>query len=462
MNGLSIALEEIQPCLQGVIPSWLATCSEDGVPNITILSIVHYVDSERVALTRQFFNKTTANLDANPFAQALVIDPQTADQFVLDLRFLHTETEGPTFDAVAANLDAIASQTGMEGVFRLRGVDIHRVLECRPFGETTGTGAEIRSEGKIVASLDEFVRRLSACVDYADATRTGLEAVDELFGYRHSILLVADERGDRLFAVASNGFASSSAGAEVPIGTGVIGVAALRRRVVCVPSLARSRAMRAAIAESVQQSGGELPGKEIPLPGLADVESVAAVPLIAHGELVGVLYLESERYGAFGPAAERLLRVLGGHLAAALALSQADRGEAEGQAGSSTPAPDGDAIAVVYYQADDSVFVDDEYLIKGVPGRILRKLLRANLADGRTAFTNRELRLDESLGLPIGNDNLEARLLVLRKRLAGAGCGIGLERVGRGRLALRLERPFNLQDIPTEGPMRAARASQPE
>jgi hypothetical protein len=178
--------------------------------------------------------------------------------------------------------------------------------------------------------------------------------------------------------------------------------------------------------------------------------------------LVGVLYLESERHGAFGPAAERLLRIVGGHLAAALALSQADRREAEGPAGASAPTPAGDEIAVVYYQADDSVFVDDEYLIKGVPGRILRKLLRANLADGRSAFSNRELRLDESLGLPIGNDDLQARLLVLRKRLDGAGCGTGLERVGRGRLALRLERPFKLQDLPTSGPMRAAHPSQPE
>lgn len=462
MNDLSVALQEIQPCLQGVIPSWLATCSADGVPNITVLSIVHYVDSERVALTRQFFNKTTANLDANPFAQALVIDPRTADQFLLDLRYLHTETDGPTFDAVAANLDAIASQTGMEGVFRLRGVDIHRVLDCRPFGETTGAGTGAGTEGKTFAALDEFVRRLSACVDYADATRTGLEALDDLFGFEHSILLVADERGDRLFAVASNGYASSSAGAEAPMGTGVIGVAAERQRIVCVPSLARSRGMRAGIAESVRRSGGKLSAKEIPLPGLADAESVAAVPLIAHGELVGVLYLESERYGAFGPAAERLLRIVGGHLAAALALSQADRREAEGPAGASAPTPRGDAIAVVYYQADDSVFVDDAYLIKGVPGRILRKLLRANLADGRIAFTNRELRLDETLGMPIGNDNLEARLLVLRKRLAGVGCGIGLERVGRGRLELRLERPFALQDVPTGGPMRAAHTSQPE
>jgi len=75
MSELSVPLEEIARCLQGVIPSWLATCSADGVPNVTILSIVHYVDEERVALTRQFFNKTTANLDANPWAQVIVVDP---------------------------------------------------------------------------------------------------------------------------------------------------------------------------------------------------------------------------------------------------------------------------------------------------------------------------------------------------------------------------------------------------
>ena len=75
-----------------------------GVPNATILSIVHYVDPERVALTRQFFNKTRANLDANPQAQVVVVDPADGDQFALDLRYLHTESEGPIFDAVEANL----------------------------------------------------------------------------------------------------------------------------------------------------------------------------------------------------------------------------------------------------------------------------------------------------------------------------------------------------------------------
>jgi len=122
MSELSVPLESIMPCFQGVMPSWVTTCSADGVPNATIVSIVHYVDSERVALTRQFMNKSRINLDENPQAHVIVVDPSNGDQFALDLHYLRTESEGPLFDAVAANLDAIASMTGMTGVFRLRGV----------------------------------------------------------------------------------------------------------------------------------------------------------------------------------------------------------------------------------------------------------------------------------------------------------------------------------------------------
>ncbi len=78
-------------------------------------------------------------------------------------------------------------------------------------------------------------------------------------------------------------------------------------------------------------------------------------------------------------------------------------------------------------------------------------MLEAHTASGRVLFTNRELRLDASLDLPVGNDNLEARLLVLRRRLADLGCGITLERVGRGRLELRLDRPAELTVVPTVG-----------
>jgi len=456
VSELTVPLESIMPCLQGVIPSWVTTCSAEGVPNASIVSIVHYVDSERVALTRQFMNKTRINLDANPQAQVIVVSPGNGDQYALDLHYLRTESEGPIFDAVEANLDAIASMTGMTGVFRLRGVDIHGVLACEPFGDGALVARDRRAERDTLPLLDEFIRRLSVCGEYAEGVRVGLEALDDLFGFGYSVLLTADERDDRLFAVASNGYVSSGVGAEVPIGYGPVGIAAQRRRVVSVPSVTRSRSMNAAIQDSIRRSGGEPFAAEIELPGLENVDSAAAVPLLARGELVGVLYLESERAGDFGPGNERLLRILGGHLAGALAVLQADRGESAPPEPAPAESPGGEPLAVTYYQADDSVFVDGAYIVKGVPGRILWKLLREHDADGRVSFTNRELRLDERLGLPPGNDNLEARLLVLRKRLAALDRGIALDRVGRGRLALHLGAPLTLSEVPTAGPMRAA------
>jgi len=234
------------------------------------VSIVHYVDSERVAVTRQFMNKTRVNLDENPQAQVIVVNPSNGEQFALDLHYLRTEREGPIFDAVAANLDAIASMTGMTGVFRLRGVDIHGVLACEPFGgRPPAAASERRPERDVLPLLDEFIRRLSVCVEYAEAVRVGLEALDDLFGFGYSVLLTADERGDRVFAVASNGYVSSGVGAEVPIGYGPIGIAAQRRRVVCVPSVTRSRSMNAAIQDSIRRSGGEPSAAEIALPGLS-------------------------------------------------------------------------------------------------------------------------------------------------------------------------------------------------
>jgi adenylate cyclase len=61
MSPQEVALDSILPAFEGVLPATVATCSPDGVPNISFLSIVRRVDSERIALTNQFFSKTTRN-----------------------------------------------------------------------------------------------------------------------------------------------------------------------------------------------------------------------------------------------------------------------------------------------------------------------------------------------------------------------------------------------------------------
>jgi hypothetical protein len=431
------------------------------MPNITYMSVVHYIDSERVALSRQFFNKTRANLDANPASQVRVVDPDTLEQYDLDLEYLHTETHGLTYDAMRANLDAIASQTGMSGVFRLRGIDVHRVLRCSKVGGTAEVKPR-RIERDVLGPLDELTRQLAACTEYGEASRIALEALDDLFDFSPAILLALDPDAGRLFAVASNGYPRSGVGAEVDLGSGVIGTAASTAQVICVPNMARSRVMRAAVGSRMELQGQE-PAADIPLPGIEQAESIAAVPLQAHGRVLGVLYLESEQVGCFGPHNERLLRIIGRHLAGTLeglGAAADEPSDYREQLPEQAAEGEGEPLSVTYYQADDSVFVDGDYVIKGAPGRILWKMLREHAASRRTVFTNRELRLDESLGLPAGIDNLEARLLVLRKRLAGGSFSIELERVSRGRLALSCPLPLKLAEVPTRGVMSAAHGTR--
>ena len=119
---------EIRPVLDNGIPAAMVTCSGDGVPNATAISQVYYVSETHVALSFQFFNKTIRNVRENPRAHVTVHAIHGTSLWMLELEFERSETEGPVFDAMDMQIEAIASMTGMTGIFKLRAADIYRVI----------------------------------------------------------------------------------------------------------------------------------------------------------------------------------------------------------------------------------------------------------------------------------------------------------------------------------------------
>ena len=133
--------DEIRAAMQGVIPSHVVTCAQDGTPNASTISQVYYVDADHVALSHQFFNKTKRNIVENPHAVVWLISPKTFDTWELELEFDHAETSGPLFDAMDMQIEAIASMVGMKGIFKLRAADVFRVRSVtRTAGERIPVG----------------------------------------------------------------------------------------------------------------------------------------------------------------------------------------------------------------------------------------------------------------------------------------------------------------------------------
>jgi predicted pyridoxine 5'-phosphate oxidase superfamily flavin-nucleotide-binding protein len=123
----AFSLSSVRDCLEGVMPAVIATVAADGTPNVTYLSKVMYVDPRHVALSNQFFSKTVQNIRENPYAQLTLLRPKDGVQARLDVRFARSETSGELFEQLSAEIDAIASMFGMQGVFRLISADIYAV-----------------------------------------------------------------------------------------------------------------------------------------------------------------------------------------------------------------------------------------------------------------------------------------------------------------------------------------------
>jgi hypothetical protein len=409
-------------------------------------------------LSNQFMSKTSRNLAENPRATLLLLDPVTYCEYQLVLRYERTDRRGPVFDRLRDDVDKVASMSGMKDVFRLRSADICRVEEIelvRDLGPPAGAGST-RHRTALLAAAGDLASRLSRCADLETLLDVALQGMDELLAYRHASVLLLDEKGARLFTVASHGFPVEGVGSEVEVGEGIAGTAAQRCTPVREGSLWQAKKYSRSVRRAFEAEGNVRPGIDVPLPTLEDTQSQLAVPAMVRGELVGVVVVSSPIAVAFDDDDESVLTLIATLIAQMVVI---DGGSAGDNAGSVAAVamvgepvthraglePSDSECHVRFFSEDGSVFVDGNYLIRGVAGRILWSIVNRYIQTGQTEFTNKELRLDKSLELPGFRDNLDTRLLMLKRRLDERDAPLRLVRLGRGLHALECSPALRLE-----------------
>jgi signal transduction histidine kinase len=163
---------------------------------------------------------------------------------------------------------------------------------------------ELESEKRKNAIIQQLSLVLNRPAPLKEKLDTILEVLDDRFGLKHTMLLLPDPAQTRLHVFSSRGFGAAGIGAAVRFGEGIIGVVALRRKKLRLANISRARIYYRLMADTSSTR------PEVVLPGLPDVESQLALPLLVNDELIAVLSAESTDLNFFSPEDEEFLMTL--------------------------------------------------------------------------------------------------------------------------------------------------------
>ena len=361
----------------------------------------------------------------------------TLQAYRLRLKFLRSEKSGPLFDTMALRIDAIASPTGMAGVFRLIAADVFEVLsaeivsgflaESHPDVAVPGVSLEgARTEMRGLQWISERINRATDLDSLLDVV---LLALEEYFQFSHTAVLLYDETSrpadddgqPRLRRERRRRRSGARRGADWDrrARTAASAPHQLRERPPVWPGDSARGRRRGPHARTRFHS-----------PAFPTRRACSAIPLAVGNRLLGVIAAEDRDPMRFSEWHEAYLEIIANQIALGIdrmldsgdtpdPAEAAAAGRAFAEAGGRAGMRRARQAPADLLSQRRRIFVDDEYLIRNIPARIFWKVLGESQRTGRTEFSNREMRVDSSLGLPPVKDNLESRLILLRRRLAG-------------------------------------------
>jgi adenylate cyclase len=192
-----------------------------------------------------------------------------------------------------------------------------------------GLNAQLARKTDEVRIIQQISSEISATLDLDRIMAISLTAMDAVLGFRHSMILLADDDARSLRVAASRGYADGQLGAEIPIGQGIFGVAAKRRRVVRIGNIGAQRAYLSGVRARMLAAGQADLAPAAEMPGLPDAQSQLGIPLVVKDRLVGVLGVESASPSAFDVLDEMLLSIVGNQIATGIDNARLHRSSIE-------------------------------------------------------------------------------------------------------------------------------------
>ncbi len=165
----------------------------------------------------------------------------------------------------------------------------------------------------VIDVITQIGEEINSSLNLKEVCQFTFKLMEKHFGFSNAMILIPNQEQTELSVIESYGYDDKGIGAQIPFGTGVIGMAAKKKKVISMGNLMQQVAYLNRIRESMNISPGQAR-----LPGLADVGSQVAVPLLIKGRLEGIYAVESHSIIPFPEEDERILMRVGNQLAIGL------------------------------------------------------------------------------------------------------------------------------------------------
>ena len=172
---------------------------------------------------------------------------------------------------------------------------------------------------KQVQLIQEISSEVNSTLQWKQILKIILQSMDRVFDFHHAMIFLIDESKEKLRVVASQGFDESGIGAEISIGQGIVGVVGKRKKIMRMGNIGSQLAYHSAIKMRMEEVGeGQNVADNLELPGLKNVQSKIAIPLLVKNRLIGVFSVESPLFNVFDELDETLLVIFGNQIAGAM------------------------------------------------------------------------------------------------------------------------------------------------